>query len=193
MPSLLSSTSRVSLLANALAALALLVPPRIGGRVIANDLPLPLTESEFVRLMTKVKITRGCWLWMAADNGLGYGKIYIRGRLYLAHRLLYAILRGPIKETMDHLCRNPRCVNPWHLEDVSMLENCLRGESIWAQNARKTHCVNGHPFTEENTYLWTDGTRKCRLCNKLRKREEHARKYAAGLYKSQAGWVPRPA
>lgn len=40
-------------------------------------------------------------------------------------------------------------------------------------NADKTHCVNGHEFTPENTYLWR-GKRKCIEC-----RNEGARRFRA--------------
>jgi hypothetical protein len=35
-------------------------------------------------------------------------------------------------------------------------------------NARKaqTHCVNGHEFTTENTYVASNGTRHCRACRR---------------------------
>jgi hypothetical protein len=45
-----------------------------------------------------------------------------------AHRLVYRALRGPIPDglTLDHLCRVPACVNPWHLEPVTAAENSRR-------------------------------------------------------------------
>lgn len=42
-------------------------------------------------------------------------------------------------------------------------------------NTKKTHCKEGHPFDEENTYHTTKGTRECRLCSsKLRRAWEKA-------------------
>ena len=38
--------------------------------------------------------------------------------------------------------------------------------------ANRTHCINGHAFTEENTYIRKDvGTRQCRACGRIRKRK----------------------
>lgn len=69
--------------------------------------------------------------------------------------------------TLDHLCRNRACVRRSHLQPVTNKENVLRGESILAENARKTHCKNGHELTPENTYMRKrmQGGRMCKLCS----------------------------
>lgn len=110
----------------------------------------------------------GCWLWIRSGTGHNdnYGKIRIKGRELKAHRVSYELLRGPIPPglTLDHLCRTTRCVNPDHLEIVTLRENILRGSSQSAVNFRKTACKHGHQFTPENTYLRRDGKRDCRTC-----------------------------
>jgi hypothetical protein len=95
------------------------------------------------------KITRqdsGCWEWTACKIKTGYGRVQMKEGPKLAHRIIYELLVGPIPEglTLDHLCRNRSCVNPSHLEPVTMRENCLRGTGPTAINARKTHCIRGH-------------------------------------------------
>src|SRR3990167_5306610 len=97
----------------------------------------------------------GCWIWTASLNRPnGYCSVQFAGRRQTAHRVLYEILRGPIPQglTLDHLCRNRQCVNPWHCEPVTIRVNAMRGVGISAVNAQKTHCYKGHPFTVENTY-----------------------------------------
>ena len=47
-------------------------------------------------------------------------------------------------------CRNPACVNPDHLEPVSIRENLLRGVGPSAQHAKKTHCPAGHSYAGKN-------------------------------------------
>lgn len=126
--------------------------------------------SEFVEtLMARTDRTPGgCWNWTAAiDPVSGYGRISVEGSTGYAHRVAFEILVGPIPDglTIDHLCRNRRCVNPVHLEPVTQRENTLRGTGLSARRAAQTHCQNGHSFDEANTY-WFDGHRTCRVCKR---------------------------
>jgi len=103
----------------------------------------------------------GCWEWTASKFREGYGKFKMDGRSVGAHRWAYEHLRGPIPPELvcDHLCRNPGCVNPAHIELVTQKENILRGVGITAQNACKTTCKNGHPL------LAAGNRRKCPTCH----------------------------
>ena len=82
------------------------------------------------RFWEKVEITEGCWLWRAALSEHGYGVIRMSTprRMEMAHRVAYEMEVEPIPEglELDHLCRNPRCVNPFHLEPVTHLVNMRR-------------------------------------------------------------------
>jgi len=90
----------------------------------------------------------------------------------MVHRIAYEFALGPIPDglTLDHLCRNTICCNPAHLEPVTLRVNTLRGTSPIADNARKTHCKNGHPFDEANTYNPPKQPthRHCRICQNER-------------------------
>jgi len=73
-----------------------------------------------------------CWQWTASRHPLGYGRMGLGGKdggMAYAHRVSYELHFGPIPNglELDHLCRNPGCVNPKHLEPVSHRENLLRG------------------------------------------------------------------
>ena len=96
----------------------------------------------------------------------GYGTMKINNIPQKAHRVAYELQNGPIKPGMviDHLCRNPSCVNPSHLEQVTDSENILRGKGPAAKNARKTHCNRGHEFSENNLMSTSTNKRRCKIC-----------------------------
>jgi len=81
-----------------------------------------------VRFWRNVTRTSGCWIWHGYKHSQGYGRLRVGGRKVLAHRFAYELLIGPIPEgtTLDHLCENPACVNPAHLEPVTQGENMRR-------------------------------------------------------------------
>ena len=76
-------------------------------------------------------VESGCWLWDGSISATGYGVCKANRRGYMAHRWVYEMHRGPIPDgwSLDHLCRNTRCVNPEHLEPVSHTENVRRGHA----------------------------------------------------------------
>ena len=81
------------------------------------------------RFMQKVKkIENGCWEWQAYKN-LGYGKFKYKGEMRLAHRVSYEIFIEEINSglVVDHICYNKGCVNPDHLQLLTLKENSSRG------------------------------------------------------------------
>jgi len=115
------------------------------------------------RFWEKVEKTETCWNWTAAVTR-GYGRFFPKGKPEQAHRVAYELLVGPIPEglTIDHLCFNTLCVNPDHLEPVTLSENVRRMHAARATD----HCPRGHEFTAENTRLSKGGkSRHCRQCD----------------------------
>ena len=119
-----------------------------------------------------------CWNYLGPFNvshpsGLIYGRFGGEN----AHRVAYRSWRGPIPKglTIDHLCRNTICINPEHLEVVTLAENIRRGFSPTAINKRKTHCLNGHPFTIKRAHGW----RGCLVCQRIYNKRCRDRRRAA--------------
>ena len=84
------------------------------------------------RILRRVDMSGGpdvCWPFDGATTPGGYGRIGMgSGVVRQAHRVAYEQLIGPIPEGLhlDHLCRNPVCCNPSHLEPVTPSENTKR-------------------------------------------------------------------
>jgi hypothetical protein len=136
------------------------------------------TDERFwakVKLEDKIFPENGCMLWTAFRNPDGYGMFRGENGLVLSTRWIYRRLRGLIPKglQLDHLCGVKACINPDHLEPVTPGENTRRGNATF----RPTHCKNGHPFSEDNTY--TDertGHRQCRECTRTRRRANRKRR-----------------
>lgn len=136
-------------------------------------------KSEPERFWEKVEAQHplSCWWWTSAASPLGYGAfLNADGRTVRAHRYAYEFLIGPIPEGLhlDHLCRNPPCVNPDHLEPVTPEENNRRGYGIHSLNRRKTHCLRGHSLAE-HALFHKNGDRYCGACKREKRRQAAAK------------------
>ena len=106
-----------------------------------------------------------CWLWTKGKSR-GYGYFYLGNYIQLrAHRFSYELYVGVIPKhlQLDHLCRARSCVNPKHLELVTMRENIRRGF-----RASQKKCCKGHPYFASNTYYDKKGGRSCKECRRIR-------------------------
>jgi hypothetical protein len=123
----------------------------------------------------KAVVRDGCWGWKDKpySNGYPYLQVGRKGPKLRASRVSYFIKHGYWPTVVRHTCDNPICTNPDHLLDGTQLDNIndrrvrFRARN---QNINKTHCVRGHEFTEENTYV-SKKQRHCRKCAALRAKE----------------------
>lgn len=138
-----------------------------------------LTEYEKIRFYSKfcteeIRFAKSvCWIWKGTCITNGYGTFDLRGKSIMAHRTSYEIFKGNIPKglVLDHLCRNRKCVNPFHLEPVTNKENILRGFGPPAMNSRKINCKRGHPLSEGKLTTSKSGklVRTCRICSNVSK------------------------
>jgi hypothetical protein len=120
-----------------------------------------------------------CWIWLGKPISTGYGRIKQRGQTIRAHRLALVLKLGrdlgPGK-VPNHMCGNPPCVNPAHLQESTPRENTLHGNSFASENLTKTRCSKGHELTEENCMpsACARGKRHCLICDRDTSREQAA-------------------
>jgi hypothetical protein len=124
--------------------------------------------SAIDRFWAKTERRGECLFWTASKTRNGYGLFgFGDGTVSTAHRFIWSHHNGPIPEGMqiDHLCRNPSCVEISHLRLVTPSEN-QRAIPL------SVACHAGHPWDEANTLIChqRNGTpyRLCRACARIR-------------------------
>ena len=120
-----------------------------------------------------------CWLWNAHVVRGGYGQFRVDGKLVQVHRYSFFLHHGFYPPVVMHTCDNPPCINPFHLlagtTALNIADCVAKGRH---GSSKKTHCLKGHLFDEENTYINPSGARVCRKCRSVHKKKYRIRKEA---------------
>lgn len=108
-----------------------------------------------------------CIIWTGSVTSRGYGSFSIHSTSFLAHRMAWEDVHGPIPDgmTIDHLCRVRNCINVSHLEMVTRAENIRRARPLLVRG----ECWKGHPIrSEDDINTRPSGHRECRECYRMR-------------------------
>jgi len=113
-----------------------------------------------------------CWIWLSNSRG-GYGLFKIKQKNKQAHRVAYELLIGPLSQNDDlhHICEVKICCNPYHMQKVRPINHPGAGPEF---QRSKTHCPRGHEYTVENTYVFGNNFRACRICAKERSQKRYS-------------------
>lgn len=152
-------------------------------KMVCNKIP----QFNHDKFFNKIKLgNNGCWLWCGEIPPLhGYGVFYINKKQYKAHRISYDYFFGikDLRKVIDHVCMNKACVNPFHLREVTIKANVMENSKCNAiAKSKQTHCVHGHKFTKDNTYMQNTGVyggkwRGCKTCARYRAKMWARNKY----------------
>lgn len=136
-----------------------------------------MTDIELIIEKSVITEPSLCWLWSGSKNNKGYGRAYSfdNKKNMLSHRISYEAFIGKIPKdmTVDHLCLLVSCVNPFHMELVSVSENTKRAMEI---RFGKDTCIRGHDWSENKiVYRGKRTNRVCRKCKSIINRKYHLR------------------
>ena len=105
-----------------------------------------------------------CWIsrWKPSDPR-GYTRVRSANRRIGIHVLMWIQVNGPVPEGLfiDHLCREPSCINPAHLEPVSHTENVRRGKvpKLTPEKVRTIRFLRGLGYRQEEIARRVQSTR----------------------------------
>ena len=108
----------------------------------------PYLDGTASRLVAYSDRSGDCWLWTRAKRK-GYGVVTHQGRQVLAHRVSYELEHGVRlipEQVVHHLCHNPACIKPSHLQLVSHHENVSEALMVKALRDALRKLDPNHPL-----------------------------------------------
>jgi hypothetical protein len=147
----------------------------INGQYVGHE--TEINSQEILDQIYKPFLFEDCWWWLGRKRSDGYGVIFKpktsnhRKSSLLVHRWVYEYYNGPIppKLQLHHICKNKICVNPDHLEMLTIQVHLKKGNSPSTINSKKTHCIHGHSLKNsyiENVKGQNRQKRHCFICRK---------------------------
>lgn len=137
------------------------------------------TKTPEQQFWPKVLKSSRCWKWLGAKNNRGYGKLNIKGKQVLAHRLSYEMSYGKIPDGLFilHTCDNAWCVRPTHLNIGNAKQNTgdMLKKNRQGRWMGKSSCKKGHPYDSKNSR----GERACSICKKSALKKAYRTRVAA--------------
>lgn len=131
----------------------------------------------------------GCLIWSGPLDRDGYGRYRWRsaGRQFAtrAHRVAWVLAGRQLLPglVLDHLCRNRRCVNVDHMDQVTVQVNTARGTGPTAATAMARldgRCINDHVLAVVGTHK-QGSSRTCAECGRQRVARYKARRRALAV------------
>lgn len=116
------------------------------------------------------KPTENCIEWPFSRGVRGYAQTTWDGKNAYVHRVVTHLQFNfdmDSDSVVMHKCNNTSCINPKHLEIGTQRQNIEYASKLGRLSVRKTPrktCWLGHEFTKENTFINSDGRRRCRTC-----------------------------
>lgn len=118
-----------------------------------------------------------CVISPKATSPAGYARVQVwrfGRKINYHHVLAWVEANGRLPTAGKFILHSPmpgghpgNCIEPTHLREGTLAENaadCI-ADGNHAQLG-KTHCPQGHPYDEVNTYRYPAGYRGCRICTR---------------------------
>jgi len=150
-----------------------------------------MSKNIIQRFMKHVRIDpiTECWEWIGSKDRDGYGIFFLNSKPVFAHRFSYIHFYGSFPDGLvtDHVCRNRCCVNPLHLDAVTVEENNRRALPFYGNGklgTPRTKCKHGHDLSGDNVLVHHDRTKRgtvrqrvrCKLCEHSRDKNRYRTK-----------------
>jgi hypothetical protein len=109
--------------------------PAVGGRPVVSVVDRFNSNWTLGDLPALAGPDGPCWIWTGCVSPTGYGTMQVPGRKGPkgAHRVSYELHKGPIPEGLHvhHICFRRNCVNPDHLEALTLGDNTRQVWERW--------------------------------------------------------------